>query len=298
MSRPKDPTLHRARVNGIELAYFEWGRAAQGRDATLLLAHATGFHARVWDQMIGHLGERHVIAIEQRGHGRSQKTEIAHWNVFGQDLAALVRELDLRDLVGVGHSMGGHAMTEAAAACPDRFRRLVLIDPVIASPGDYAQGGWTISSLSGEPHPTTKRKRHFRSPEEMFERFEQRVPYSVFHPEALRDYCTYGLLPAEDGDGFELACAPETEASVYMTSRSNPGVYASIRALELPVLILRAKLPPPDRMVMDFSSSPTWPGLVHELKRGRELHLAEHTHFLPMEIPERVAALVLAERGL
>jgi hypothetical protein len=54
MSRPKDPTLHRARVNGIELAYFEWGRAVQGRDATLLLAHATGFHARVWDQMIGH----------------------------------------------------------------------------------------------------------------------------------------------------------------------------------------------------------------------------------------------------
>jgi hypothetical protein len=29
--------------------------------------------------------------------------------------------------------------------------------------------------------------------------------------------------------------------------------------------------------------------------RCREIHLADHTHFLPMEIPERLAALILAE---
>jgi pimeloyl-ACP methyl ester carboxylesterase len=279
----------------VDLAFFEWGREFRGREAPILLAHATGFHARAWDQVVRHLGERHVISVDQRGHGRSEKTEITHWNVFGQDLAALVGDLDLRDIVGVGHSMGGHAMTEAAAACPDRFRRLVLIDPVIASPGDYAEGGWRIQGL-GDVHPTAKRKRHFGSPEEMFARFEDRVPYSLFDPEALRDYCTYGLLPAEGG-GFELACLPETEASVYMTSRTNPGVYDSIRALEIPVLILRAKEPPPERTVMDFSSSPTWPGLVHEFRKGREIYFPDHTHFLPMEIPERIAGLILAEAG-
>ena len=61
-------------------------------------------------------------------------------------------------------------MVEAAAACPDRFRRLVLVDPVIASPSDYGVGGWRIPSEGGEPHPTAKRKRHFESPEEMIER--------------------------------------------------------------------------------------------------------------------------------
>ena len=46
---------------------------------------------------------------------------------------------------------------------------------------------------------------------------------------------------------------------------------------------------------MDFSSSPTWPKLVELLANGREIHFAEHTHFLPMEIPDRVAELVREE---
>jgi hypothetical protein len=44
---------------------------------------------------------------------------------------------------------------------------------------------------------------------------------------------------------------------------------------------------------MDFSSSPTWPELVKEFRYGREIHFPEHTHFLPMEIPDRVAELIL-----
>jgi len=280
-------------VNGVELAWFEWRSDLRGSEPTILLAHATGFHARVWDQTIRALGDRHVIAVDQRGHGRSEKTEIDHWNVFGRDLAAFVRHLDLRDVIGVGHSMGGHAMVEAAAACAGRFRALVLIDPVIASPGDYGEGGWKISSLAGEKHPTAKRKNHFSSPQEMFERFESRAPYVVFEREALRDYCDWGLLPAPDGNGLLLACPPETEASVYMTSRTNPGVYTSVRAVKVPVLVLRAKVPPPDREAMDFSSSPTWPGLVNEFERGREVWFEDRTHFLPMEIPGRVAELIL-----
>ena len=291
------PSEGRVRANGVELAFFAWGAPAGRRDATILLAHATGFHARCWDAVVRRLGDQHVIAVDQRGHGRSEKPPITRWEVFGRDLVALVRELGLRDVVGVGHSMGGCAMVEAAAVCPDRFRSLVLIDPVIAAPEAYEGGGWKIPGVGEAPHPTAKRRRHFDSPEEMFERFCDRVPYNVFQPEALRDYCVHGLLPEEDGDGYTLACPPEIEASVYMAGRNSSGVFASARALEIPVLILRAKLPPAERDVMDFSSSPTWPGLVGEFRRGREIHFPEATHFLPMESPGRVAELILAEVG-
>ncbi len=293
MSGPEAPVERRVRANGIEMAIFEWGSDAEG--PTFLLAHATGFHARCWDPVIRHLGQRRVFAVDLRGHGRSEKTPIATWKVFGEDLAALVRALDLRDVVGVGHSMGGHALTDAAAAEPGRFRCLVLIDPVIASPEAYGGGGWTIRSLGGHPHPTAKRKRHFGSVEEMIERFRNRPPYAGFDPDALRAYCAWGLLPRGDAEGFELACPPEVEASIYMTSHTNPGVHESARALRIPVLVVRAKAPPPERSVMDFSSSPTWPGLVHEFRHGREIHLPDQSHFLPMEIPERVAALICAE---
>lgn len=290
-----EPAERRVRANGIELAYFEWGRAQPGREPTLLLAHATGFHARCWDPVVERLGALHVVAVDLRGHGRSQKTEITHWSVFGQDLAAFVQALDLRDVLGVGHSMGGHALVDAAAARLGRFRELVLIDPVIAAPGEYAGGGWSLSSLGGEPHPTARRKRRFASPEAMLERFRDRLPYSAFHPEALRAYCRWGLLPAPDGEGCVLACPPELEASIYMTSRTNAEVHESIRALDIPVLILRAKLPPEVREAMDFASSPTWPGLVHEFRHAREIHFPERSHFLPQEVPGLVAELILAE---
>jgi len=295
MDAAKAPSEQRVRANGIELALFEWGRGTGG--PTFLLAHATGFHARCWDPVVRWLGEAHVIAVDLRGHGRSEKTAITHWRDFGRDLAGLVRALELRDVVGVGHSMGGHALAEAAAAEPGRFRCLVLIDPVISAPDAYGEGGWMITSLRGEPHPTAKRKRHFDSPEEMILRFRDRPPYAGFDPEALHAYCTWGLLPRSDGPGFELACPPEVEASVYMTSHTNPDVHESLRALEIPVLVIRAKAPPADRSVMDFSSSPTWPGLVHELRNGREIHLAEASHFLPMEDPRLVADLVLEAAG-
>jgi pimeloyl-ACP methyl ester carboxylesterase len=287
-----EPRAHRITVNGIELAYFTWGDTLPAGSETVLLAHATGFHARCWDQVVPHLGARRVIALDQRGHGRSEKTPITHWRVFGEDLSAFVRALELRDVVGVGHSMGGHAVLEAAAAAPSAFRRLVLIDPVIMAPDAYAAGGWTLPA-GAAPHPTAKRKRHFASPDEMIARFAERSPYSAFTPAGLRDYCVHGLLPAPDGDGFELACPPEIEAAIYMTSHTNAAVYDAVRALTLPALVVRVKQPPPDRSVMDFSSSPTWPGLVGELRAGREIHLADRTHFLPMESPELAARLVL-----
>jgi len=126
-------------VNGVSLTYFEWGRGSDGDP--LLLVHATGFHARCWDQVVAHLGSRRVIAIDQRGHGRSDKVEAIRWQEFGRDVAELVRRLDLQDVVGVGHSAGGHAMVEAAVLEPTRFRRLVLIDPTILAIEDAMNEG-------------------------------------------------------------------------------------------------------------------------------------------------------------
>ena len=44
---------------------------------------------------------------------------------------------------------------------------------------------------------------------------------------------------------------------------------------------------------MDFSASPTWPGLVDTLADARERLLPELTHFIPMEDPGLVARAIL-----
>jgi lipase len=282
--------------DGARLAVYEWGAASRGQSASILLAHATGFHARCWDQVVAHLGERHVVAVDQRGHGHSGGTLPVHWGQFGADLTTVLRALDLGDVVGVGHSMGGHAMVEAAALDPARFRRLVLIDPVVVRPDFYQppDGG---GRLPGD-HPTTKRRARFASPDEMFARFAERPPFDTWDRRVLRDYCVHGTRRDPSGDGVVLACRPEYEAEVYMTSRGNGAILDRARAVEVPVLVVRAMEPPAEGTLPDFRYSPTWPGLAGAFRRGSDRHLPDRTHFLPMEDPPLVARMILeADEG-
>jgi len=280
------PKLHHVMANGLSLACFEWRPARRNVTPTLWLVHATGFHGRVWDQVIHHLPGRHVIAAEQRGHGRSAGTDFDSWADFGRDQAALASAFELQGAVGVGHSMGAHVLVQAAAYAPGRFRQLVLIDPVLLAPAEYHL------PPPGEQHPTAGRKNRFVSAQAMFERFVDRPPYSVFDPGALQDYCQHGLRPAANGHGFELACAPAFEAKVYSLARQNPGIYASIRALHIPVRVVRARPQDPGVKPWDALGTPTWAHLAQEFRHGTDLHLMDKTHMLPMEDPALVAALI------
>jgi len=177
---------------------------------------------------------------------------------------------------------------DAAASC-DAFDRLILCDPTITAPENY---GTPVPYLkAGEIHPAARRRRDFASAQEMYERLRDKGSYALFEPRMLRDYCEHGLLANAQG-GWTLACPPEVEASVYMASRTNTGIFDSVHAIQIPVLILRAMLPPGEREAFDFASSPTWPELVHEFSNAREIHLPNCTHFIPMQMPDRVVQTV------
>lgn len=275
----RTPVPSRALVNGIELAVWEW----PGNGPPLLLCHAAGFHARIWDQVVAHLPECRCLAFDARGHGRSSKpAPPLGWRNFGSDIAALAESLELTGALGIGHSLGGHAVTLAAALAPDVFSRLLLLDPVIRSPHQYT-GPWTQAQFAA------KRRNRWSSPNEMFESFAHRSPFHSWEPRTLRDYCEYGLLP--DGDGFILACPPESEASIYEQSPTpESNIYPEIAAIQIPVHIVRAgRFSDPANFM---GSSPTAPDLASSFAHATDTCLAEYSHFIPMEAPALVAKLI------
>ena len=282
------PTLHRLAVGDVELAYFEWH--GEGDGPTVLMVHATGFHARCWDGVIRALGGRRILALDMRGHGRSEKKPPYDWRQFGIDLAAFADALELDDAVGVGHSMGGHCLVQAAAAHPDRFSRLVLVDPVILDPQSY---GSLPSFASAEDHPVSKRRDRWPSAEVMIERFKDRHPFSLWDPDVLADYCRHGLNPAPDGDGFVLGCPPLVEAAIYLGSAGRDIAHLFAEVAQ-PTAVLRARRKAERDGAMDFSQSPTWEGLAAALPNGRDVYLPQLTHFIPMQRPDLVAAHIRA----
>ena len=225
----EEPREFRVQVGDLSITAFEW--AGEGRP--VLLAHATGFHARTWDAVARLLPGHRVVAVDFRGHGRSDNPEPPIlWSHFAQDLVAVAEHAGLEGVVGVGHSMGGRCVTFAAAAAPSRFASLLLIDPVMFN-HQALEDAPSAPPPSGAFHFVAKRRNEWASPEEMVERFRDRFPYNAWAPGVLEDYAKWGLLPNPDGEGLVLACPPAIEASIYGSSASEPpGVQAdAIRAV-------------------------------------------------------------------
>jgi lipase len=275
------PVESRIAVNDVEIALWEW----PGEGTPVFLCHATGFHARCWDQVIACLPGRRCFALDVRGHGHSSKPAPPYfWRNFGSDVAAITAKLGLEGAIGVGHSMGGHAVTLASALRPAAFSALLLIDPVIRAKGTYL-GPWTQAQF------VAKRRNRWASPQEMFERFESRPPFDTWDRDVLRDYCEYGLL--KDGPGYVLACPPEIEAGIYQNSPApESDIYAEIATICVPVHVLRAGKQVDPANVM--SQSPTTPDLASYFAHATDQCLPEHTHFIPMEAPAMIAEKILA----
>lgn len=273
-------------IGDIELSVVEW----LGEGDPILLLHATGFHSRCWYEVVKDLPGRHIYAVDLRFHGKSGDAGEVAWKVMAEDIRILVEQLELSNILGVGHSIGGHLLTRVAAQRPDLFQRLVLIDPVIQSPERYEFFREHLSDLGAADHPVSKRKNNWRDAEEMFERFKGKEPFSTWRPEVLRDYCDYALSPAGDDDFQTLACDPINEAGIYMHQDGNEDILAMLPTIETPTLLLRA--PPQEGDVPTFAASPTWPELAGILPNCKELYLPEHNHFIPMQDPELVARVI------
>jgi 2-(acetamidomethylene)succinate hydrolase len=108
-------------LHGIEL----------GRGRALLALHGVTAHAYVWLPVMERLSERYrVIAIDQRGHGRSGVGADGRYDgaAYAADVAAVVSSLGVGPVVIVGHSLGARNAVEAGARRPDLVAGVVAVD--------------------------------------------------------------------------------------------------------------------------------------------------------------------------
>ena len=115
---------------GIKINYYE-----AGQGPPVLLLHGFGGCAYTWRYLIPPLAEAHrVLTLELKGFGLSDKPRDGHYAVADQAqiVAAFIRRQDLRNLVIMGHSMGGGVALMTYLGLqkddPGRINKLVLID--------------------------------------------------------------------------------------------------------------------------------------------------------------------------
>ncbi|HBN9664625.1 TPA: alpha/beta hydrolase [Pseudomonas aeruginosa] len=117
--------------DGTRIFYKDWGP----KDARpIMFHHGWPLSADDWDnQMLFFLNKGYrVVAHDRRGHGRSDQTDTGNeMDTYAADVAELVRKLDLKDVVHVGHSTGGgEVIRYVARSEPGRVSKAVLIGAV------------------------------------------------------------------------------------------------------------------------------------------------------------------------
>ena len=98
-------TVGKENNTDIQIYYKDWGKGQP-----IVFSHGWPLTADAWENQMFFLASNgyRCIAHDRRSHGRSSQT----WNgnemdTYADDLAALVKALDLKDAIHVGHSTGG-----------------------------------------------------------------------------------------------------------------------------------------------------------------------------------------------
>ena len=117
----------------VNIYYKDWGpKEAQ----PIVFHHGWPLSADDWDnQMLFFLAEGYrVIAIDRRGHGRSDQVSEGHdMDHYAADASAVVESLDLHNAVHVGHSTGGGQVARYVAKYGQpqgRVAKAVLVSAV------------------------------------------------------------------------------------------------------------------------------------------------------------------------
>ncbi|MEA5534895.1 alpha/beta hydrolase [Crocosphaera sp. XPORK-15E] len=115
------------KLGTVELSYLEWG---QGQEPLLLL-HGLADLGWVWSSLGDYLAPNyHIIAPDLRGHGESSKPETGYkFSDYINDLDALMSYLGWNSATIIAHSWSAKLAAIWATQQPEKFKRLILIDP-------------------------------------------------------------------------------------------------------------------------------------------------------------------------
>ena len=117
--------------DGAQIFFKAWGDSTA---QPIVFHHGWPLSADEWDsQMLFFLSHGYrVIAHDRRGHGRSSQTDTGNeMDTYASDVAELVKALDLKSAIHVGHSTGGGEVARyVARAEAGRVKKAVLLGAV------------------------------------------------------------------------------------------------------------------------------------------------------------------------
>jgi pimeloyl-ACP methyl ester carboxylesterase len=259
-----------------------------GTGEALHFLHANGYPPGCYEPFLKGLTSRyHTLGMLLRPlWPDANPQDIRDWQPFSQDLLKFLEDHELHSIIGVGHSIGATVTLRAALRAPERFRVLVLIDPVLFPP--YYMLEWYLArtfKLGKRVHPkiqgALKRRREFDDLNKVFAGYRRRDVFRFFSDEDLITFIK-GMTRAKPGGGYELVFSPEWEARIYYTGIWHDwDLWSNLSKLAIPTLILRGA-------ETDTFWEATARAVQKKNPRIQVISVSNSTHLLPLEKPQEI----------
>lgn len=262
------------------IAYVDEGKGGK----TLVLVHGLASNAGFWRYNIAELAKSHrVIAIDLPGYGRSSKGDYPYGiSYYASQVHALILELELENVVLVGHSMGGQIAIRYALDYPDGLDALVLAAPAGIEPFDRGAGDWLRSVITIDGVMKTQEDAIRRNLAGNFYRYNSKWEWMV-------------------EERARMAKADEMKEFAYAVTKSVDGMLDEpttrfLSDISSPTLIVHGRY---DGLIPNPYLNPGRPGDVfragHEAIAGSKLvEIDKAGHMLQIEKPDEFNTAVLS----
>jgi pimeloyl-ACP methyl ester carboxylesterase len=278
-------------AHGLRLHYRGWEPSA-GAPASLppiLLIHGLASASNIWDLTAPILAQRgfRVVALDQRGHGASDKPD--HGYTFEEILAddhAVAEALHLERPIVVGHSWGGGVVLNYAAVYPHNVSAIVLVDGGFIQMGQRT--GWTKEQMLKELAPP----QFAGTPKDVFLTYPRRGPLAQVWSPQLEDIFLHIVeLRPDDTVAPRLSLANHLQILEAMWDQQTLALYDQVTC---PVLLVCPEQQATDDRSRQFQAAKR-EGIARILAAHpsvRVEYLADTIHDVPLQRPEALAELI------
>jgi sigma-B regulation protein RsbQ len=112
--------------NGVKINYTDTGKG----DIPIIFVHGSFLDSSYWIAQIKAFKTQYrIIALDLPGQGESGKNR-KQWSIedFAHDVSEIIYQLDLQNVILVGHSIGANIVLELAATHPQRIIGIIAIE--------------------------------------------------------------------------------------------------------------------------------------------------------------------------
>ncbi len=262
--------------DGTEIYFKDWGTGQP-----IFFHHGWPLSSDDWDAQMMFFLQRgfRVIAHDRRGHGRSTQTANGHdMDTYAADVAELVKHLDLKNAIHVGHSTGGgEVIRYVAKHGKGRVAKAVLISattPLLAKTDTNPQGIPIPIFDEIRSKTATQRQQYFQ---------DFTLPFYGYNREGARisqgvrdNWWRQGMMGAIKAHYDCIKAFSETDHT------------EDLKAVDIPVLVMHGE----DDQIVPFELSGA--RAVKLLKNGKLISYPGFPHGMPTTEAETINRDLLA----